>query len=169
MRFESRSSAVATALDSRSPPFRGARARRSQRSPESQELRQERDESVLSVPKNGLDSSRTVVSDKEAAKRLSPPRKLDPGRYASSHSASVGYDSRARLRATSPRARPPRLDPISAQETLRPRRELSQRRMDGERPGAYDKKRVCCATAGFGCHTLERIVRSPHDDADGRS
>jgi len=113
---------------------------------------------LVSAKKAGSTITVTVVSDKEGRYGF-PAAKLDPGRYTIRIRA-VGYDLDGPGAADVAAGKAAALD-LKLKKTSDLAAQLSNGEWMASVPGSDDKKgllRNC-----VGCHTLERIVRSPYD------
>jgi streptogramin lyase len=113
---------------------------------------------LVSAKKAGSTITVTVVSDKEGRYSF-PSAKLDPGRYAIRIRA-VGHDLEGPGAADVAAGKAATLD-LKLKKTSDLAAQLSNGEWMASVPGSDDKKgllRNC-----VGCHTLERIVRSPYD------
>jgi len=113
---------------------------------------------LVSAKKAGSTITVTVVSDKEGRYSF-PAAKLDPGRYTIRIRA-VGYDLDGPGAADVAAGKAAALD-LELKKTSDLAAQLSNGEWMASVPGSDDKKgllRNC-----VGCHTLERIVRSPYD------
>jgi virginiamycin B lyase len=113
---------------------------------------------LVSAKKASSTITVTVVSDKEGRYGF-PAAKLEPGRYAIRIRA-VGYDLEGPGAADVAAGKAAALD-LRLKKTSDLAAQLSNGEWMASVPGSDDKKgllRNC-----VGCHTLERIVRSPHD------
>ena len=113
---------------------------------------------LVSAKKAGSTITITVVSDAQGRYSF-PAGKLEPGQYALSIRA-VGYDldnakrGRGAAQKTTTRSQ--------AAQDRGPRRAAVERRVDRTASRAPTSRRACCSNC-VGCHTLERVMRSPHD------
>jgi streptogramin lyase len=113
---------------------------------------------LVSAKKAGSTITITVVSDKEGRYGF-PAAKLEPGRYAIRVRA-VGYDLEALSAAEVAAQKTTTLD-LKLRKTADLAAQLSNGEWMASVPGTDQQKgllRNC-----VGCHTLERVMRSPHD------
>jgi streptogramin lyase len=112
---------------------------------------------LVSAKKEGSTITVTVVSDGKG--RFSfPEAKLEPGKYSVSVRA-VGYDMPTRTFVVS------RTRPVTANLSLVKTKDLASQMSNGEWmasvPGTDQQKGLLLNCVG--CHTLERVVKSPYD------
>src|SRR5882762_8108376 len=100
----------------------------------------------------------TVVSDKEGRYGF-PAAKLEPGRYAIRIRA-VGYDLEALSAVEVAAGKTATLD-LKLKKTADPAAQLSNGEWMASVPGTDQQKGQLLNCVG--CHTLERVMRSPHD------